>query len=183
MPGSVTWVFGEPKDFQAVLREDGVLSLLVTARGAFRARLTQVTLHNLRLSTGDEHLPRIAFVAARAGGRDAGSAPSRVSGTLRARKSGCRTICDLKSLNMVNVSKACPPTWLHEKLRRFVAAYSRTLAKFDQICIVGESLGPPPKLGRLPFAVNCAGLAAREKPLRGNGRSRETSSGKRPLIK
>jgi len=63
MPGSVTWVFGEPKGFQAALCEDGVLSLLVTARGQFRARLTQVTLHNLRLSAGDEHLPRIAFVA------------------------------------------------------------------------------------------------------------------------
>jgi hypothetical protein len=64
MPGSVTWAFGEPKDFQAALREDGFLSLLVTARGQFRARLTQVTLHNERVSAGDEHLPRIAFVAA-----------------------------------------------------------------------------------------------------------------------
>jgi AraC-like DNA-binding protein len=66
MPGSVTWAFGEPKAFQAALHEDGVLSLLVTARGQFRAQLTQVTLHNLRLSAGDEHLPRIAFVAATA---------------------------------------------------------------------------------------------------------------------
>jgi hypothetical protein len=32
MPGSATWAFGEPKDFQAALREDGVLSFLVTAR-------------------------------------------------------------------------------------------------------------------------------------------------------
>jgi AraC-like DNA-binding protein len=64
MPGSVTWAFGEPKDFQTALREDGVLSLLVTAHGQFRARLTQVTLHSLRLSAGGEHLPRIAFVAA-----------------------------------------------------------------------------------------------------------------------
>jgi hypothetical protein len=67
MPGSVTLAFGEPQDFQAALREDGVLSLLVTARGQFRARLMQVTLHSLRLSAGDEHLPRIAFVAAPAG--------------------------------------------------------------------------------------------------------------------
>jgi hypothetical protein len=29
----------------------------------FRARLTQVALHSLRLSATDEHLPRIAFVA------------------------------------------------------------------------------------------------------------------------
>jgi hypothetical protein len=63
MPGSVTSVFGEPDDFQAALRADGVLDLLVTGRGQFRARLTQVTLHHLRLSAGDEHLSRIAFVA------------------------------------------------------------------------------------------------------------------------
>jgi AraC-like DNA-binding protein len=63
MPGSVTSVFGEPDDFQAALRAEGVLSLLITGLGAFRGRLTQVTLHDLRLSAGDEHLPRIAFVA------------------------------------------------------------------------------------------------------------------------
>jgi AraC family ethanolamine operon transcriptional activator len=63
MPGSVTSVFGEPEDFEAALRADGVLSLLVTGHGRFRARLTQVTLHGLRLSAGDEYLPRIAFIA------------------------------------------------------------------------------------------------------------------------
>jgi AraC-like DNA-binding protein len=36
---------------------------LVTGHGQFRARLTQVTLSHLRLSAGDEHLSRIAFVA------------------------------------------------------------------------------------------------------------------------
>ena len=62
MPGSVTSVFGGPDDFHAALREDGVLSLLVTGNGPFRARLTQVALDHMHLSTGDEHLSRIAFV-------------------------------------------------------------------------------------------------------------------------
>jgi AraC-like DNA-binding protein len=63
MPASVTSVFSEPDDFQAALRADGVLSLLVTGHGQFRARLTQVTLQRLYLSAGDEQLSRIAFVA------------------------------------------------------------------------------------------------------------------------
>jgi len=63
MPGSVTSLFSEPDEFQAALREDGVLNLLITESGQFRARLTQVTLHHLRLSAGDECLSRIAFVA------------------------------------------------------------------------------------------------------------------------
>ena len=62
MPGSVTSVFGEPEDFEAALRADGVRSLLVTGHRPFRSRLTQVTLHDLRLSAGDEYLPRIAFI-------------------------------------------------------------------------------------------------------------------------
>jgi len=63
MPGSVISVFSEPDEFQAALREAGVLNLLITGLGQFRARLTQVTLHHLRLSAGDERLSRIAFAA------------------------------------------------------------------------------------------------------------------------
>jgi len=63
MPGSVISLFSEEDEFQAALRGDGVRNLLVTGRGQFRARLTQVTLHHLRLSAGDEYLPRITFVA------------------------------------------------------------------------------------------------------------------------
>jgi hypothetical protein len=64
MPSSVTSVFSEAEDFAVAMREEGCLSLLVTGAGQlFRARLTQVALHSLRLSATDEHLPRIAFVA------------------------------------------------------------------------------------------------------------------------
>ena len=63
MPASVTSVFSEPDDFQAALREEGVLSVLITGHGEFRARLTQVTLHRWRLWTSEEHLSRIALVS------------------------------------------------------------------------------------------------------------------------
>jgi AraC-like DNA-binding protein len=63
MPGSVTSVFSEPGDFEAALREEGGLGLLITGRGQFRARLTQVKLHRMRLSAAEEQLSRIAFVA------------------------------------------------------------------------------------------------------------------------
>ena len=67
MPGSVTAVFSEAKDFTAALRAEGALGVLVTGAGEFRARLTQVALHNLRLSAADEHLPRIALITVPAG--------------------------------------------------------------------------------------------------------------------
>src|SRR5690348_1072042 len=63
MLGSVISLFSDLDEFQAALREDGLLNLLVTDTGQFRARLTQVTLHRLRLSAGDERLAKIAFVA------------------------------------------------------------------------------------------------------------------------
>src|SRR5215472_4290044 len=62
MPGSVVSLFSEPEELQAALREDGVLKLLVTGTGQFRARLTRVRLRHLRLSAGDEYLSRLAFV-------------------------------------------------------------------------------------------------------------------------
>jgi hypothetical protein len=64
MPSSVTSVFSEAEDFAVAMREEGRLALLVTDAGQFRARLTQIALHSLRLSAIDEQLPRIAFVAA-----------------------------------------------------------------------------------------------------------------------
>jgi hypothetical protein len=62
MPGSVTSVFSEPSDFEAALRQDGVLGMLITGRGQFRARLTQITLHHMHLAAGEEELSRIAFI-------------------------------------------------------------------------------------------------------------------------
>jgi AraC-like DNA-binding protein len=63
MPDSVTSAFSEPEDFETAYRAEGCLDLLITGRGQFRARLTQVTLKILRLSSGEEQLSRIAFIA------------------------------------------------------------------------------------------------------------------------
>jgi len=67
MPGSRASVFGEAEEFQAALSADGVAGLLVTGRGQFRARMTQVALEGLRLAAVEEQLARIAFVAEPAG--------------------------------------------------------------------------------------------------------------------
>ena len=58
---------GEAEDFQAALSADGVAGLLVTGRGQFRARLTQVALERLRLAAVEEGQSRIAFIAVPAG--------------------------------------------------------------------------------------------------------------------
>ena len=67
MPGSRASVFGEAEDFQAALSTDGVTGFLVTGRGPFRARMTQVRLEGWRLAAVEEALSRIAFVAVPAG--------------------------------------------------------------------------------------------------------------------
>jgi AraC-like DNA-binding protein len=63
MPSSITSAFSEPEDFETALSAEGCLSLLITGRGQFRAQLTQVTLHRLRLSEAKENLACIAFIA------------------------------------------------------------------------------------------------------------------------
>jgi AraC-like DNA-binding protein len=63
MPGSVTSVFSEAESFEAAFREEGCTGLLVTEGGAFRARLTQITLDRLRLASAEEKLARIAVIA------------------------------------------------------------------------------------------------------------------------
>lgn len=67
MPGSTTSVFSEAEDFEAALRGEGCHGLLVTGAGEFRARLTRVALHSLRLSAAEEHLSRTALVDVPAG--------------------------------------------------------------------------------------------------------------------
>ena len=55
-------VFSEPEDFEAALRKEGCLGLLITGRDQFRARLTQVALNRLHLSAGEEQVSRVSFV-------------------------------------------------------------------------------------------------------------------------
>jgi AraC-like DNA-binding protein len=63
MPGSLTSAFTEAADFEAALREGGCRNLLVTGPGEFRARLTRIALLQLRLTAGQEQLPRILLLA------------------------------------------------------------------------------------------------------------------------
>jgi AraC-like DNA-binding protein len=55
--------FSEPDDFGAALAEVGCTELLVVGRGPFRARMTRIVLPHLRISSVEEQLARIAFVA------------------------------------------------------------------------------------------------------------------------
>jgi AraC-like DNA-binding protein len=63
MSGSEIFAFSEPDDFGAVLAEVGCTELLVVGRGLFRARMTRIVLPHLRISSVEEQLARIAFVA------------------------------------------------------------------------------------------------------------------------
>jgi AraC-like DNA-binding protein len=62
MPGTTTSGFGEPDDYQAALRRNSDLNLLVTGRGEFRAQLTRISLPHIHLLAGEEDLSRIAFI-------------------------------------------------------------------------------------------------------------------------
>jgi hypothetical protein len=63
MPSSVSQTFDEREDFETAFRAEGCHGLVVTGRGQFRAQLTQIALHFLRLSAAEEQLARIAFMA------------------------------------------------------------------------------------------------------------------------
>ena len=62
MPGSGTGTFIDSDDYQESLSHLRI-DLLVTAQGAFKARLTWATLHLLRLLRSQDDLPRIAYVS------------------------------------------------------------------------------------------------------------------------
>jgi AraC-like DNA-binding protein len=63
VPESVTSFFTEPADFAAALAKEYCSGLVITGHGEFRARLTWVRLHLLRLLAVGESLSRIAFVS------------------------------------------------------------------------------------------------------------------------
>src|ERR1700722_18943624 len=65
MPSSSTSTFSEPEEFEAALRRQADIDLLVTDQKDFRGRITQVGMHLLHLGVACETAPRIAFVAMR----------------------------------------------------------------------------------------------------------------------
>jgi hypothetical protein len=59
MPTSTISVFSEPEDFHAAMRANGVVTLVVSKGGEFRARLARIALYRIRLFAGEEQLPRV----------------------------------------------------------------------------------------------------------------------------
>ena len=62
MRRSVTSVFSQTDDLRAAIGPECEFDFVLTRRGRFHARLTQVVLHRLRLTDLEENLPRIAFI-------------------------------------------------------------------------------------------------------------------------
>jgi AraC-like DNA-binding protein len=62
MPANIISTFGESDELSAALAEAGYKHLLVTQPGAFRARMTRITLDHVRLSFIEEQLARIASI-------------------------------------------------------------------------------------------------------------------------
>ena len=63
MSVSEIFAFSEPDDFAAALDGANSTELLVVGRGLFRARMTRIVLSHMRISSVEEQLARIAFVA------------------------------------------------------------------------------------------------------------------------
>ena len=62
MPANTISTFGEPDELCATLAEVGYRHLLVIQPGAFRARMTKITLDHVQLSFLEEQLARIASI-------------------------------------------------------------------------------------------------------------------------
>lgn len=97
LPDSVIGAFNEPEDFGAALRPDGFSSLLIAAPGPFAARLTRVSLNQMRLTAGDEQLPRIGFVTPPQDTAlilfSVGSTPAPVYGGIRVPEEELMVVC------------------------------------------------------------------------------------------
>jgi AraC family ethanolamine operon transcriptional activator len=62
MRSSVISVFSRPECLQAAMRASSGLTLFATRVVGFRARLSQITLDQVRLCVAEENTPRIAFI-------------------------------------------------------------------------------------------------------------------------
>jgi AraC-like DNA-binding protein len=143
-------VFGEANDFAAAMRAEGCcFGLLVTGPGAFRARLTRVALHRLRLSAAEEHLPRVALVAVPADmilvSLPSGSGPAPIWGGVRL---GAGDIMTLGAGQRLHMRTDGPCRWGSIRLpAQDMALYGRALA--------GAGFGVPQFVARWqpPFAA------------------------------
>jgi hypothetical protein len=156
MPASVTSVFSEPDDFQAALREEGVLSVLITGHGKFRARLTQVTLHRWRLWTSEEHLSRIGFVAVPANAilvlLPISSRVASICGGIGMRAGD---IMMLGSGQRVHTRTDLACRWASLRLPARVARYGRALIESGFAVPATTQLWRPPRGYRAPAPPPC----------------------------
>jgi hypothetical protein len=138
MPGSITSVFGEAEGFEAALRADGVAGLLITGRGQFRTRLTQIALHRAHLAAVEEAVTRIAFVAVPAGtilvSWPRGERPAPVWAGIKTRAGELLTFCPGNRLHTRNGG---PCRWDMLRLpEKELLSYGRALG--------GGGFGVPP---------------------------------------
>jgi AraC-like DNA-binding protein len=161
MPGGLTSVFGDPDDFRAALRAEGVVELLPIERGQFQARLTDVALHRLRLAFGEERLARIAFVTVPAGrvlvALTPGGGPAPVWGGIEARAGDVVTIAGGERLHGLTRG---PSRWATLQLAETdLVAYGRSLAGNSFVVQPGIARWrPEPAAGRQLFELHRAAI-------------------------
>ncbi len=63
MLGSALTAFFEPEDFEAALLESGDVELMITKNGKFRARLSRISLNQMRLFACEERMSRVALMS------------------------------------------------------------------------------------------------------------------------
>jgi hypothetical protein len=146
MPGSITSVFGEAEGFEAALRADGVAGLLITGRGQFRTRLTQIALHRAHLAAVEEAVTRIAFVAVPAGtilvSWPRGERPAPVWAGIKTRAGELLTFCPGNRLHTRNGG---PCRW--DMLRLPERSSSAMAAPWAEAVL---AFRPPPQSGAPP---------------------------------
>ena len=62
MPSSAVRTFSDPDDYAAYIR-NSTAEMIITGRGAFKAKLTRIDLHSLWMQRLSDNLPRIAHGA------------------------------------------------------------------------------------------------------------------------
>jgi len=148
MPGSVTSVFSEAADFEAALRPEGCVSLLVTGRGSFRARLTQIALDRLHLASAEEELSRIAYIVVPEGtvviGWPTGETPPLWGGF----EIGAGDMLTLGPGQQVHVTSEGPCRW------SFIRIPDQVLLRYGRV-LCGAGFKAPPALAvwRIPPAA------------------------------
>ena len=142
MSGTAKSAFSEPGDYQAALRRDGVLELVVSGRGAFHAELTRIELPRASIVAGAENLGRIAYISPRS---------DLVRIVLPAR-SGASSICNGVATGSHEIVAHGPDRNMHERTEaacqwRTIWLPLRELHRYG-LAMLGRSFEICPGVGR-----------------------------------